>query len=424
MKRRGTELVVAIWAALTFGALLASYMAFRPVRDALILEDADRLPLLFTGTLIAVSILSPIWSAILARVRPRRAIPVTFHVFAACCVVFAILVGNDVAPIATSRTFYIWSAVFNLFVISVFWSLLADLLGPTIAKRLYGPIAAGGTVGAIAGPLLTRLLVDTIGIDGVLVMSALLLEAAVLGVTYVRRHGETLARDDDDDRGAGSGGVPPDVPTPGSALRGFAQIARTPYLLAIVLYVLCTATAATFVYMEQAALVRAVLPDRVEATELFASIDFWSQALTFAIQVLLATPLLTTLGPGIVLTLLPAAQAIGITALVTAPAIRTLVIVQITTRAITHGLTRPARELLFTVVSRDDKYRAKNAIDVVGYRAGDFGSAWLHKGLTAIGAGGTALVIAMLPLSAMWLGLAVFLGAGYRRRITPRDSSS
>ena len=140
---RRAELTVAVWSAVTFGALLASYMAFRPVRDALILEDADKLPWLFTGTLIAVSVLSPIWSAILARVRPRRAVPVSFHVFAACILVFAILVGNDVAPIAVSRTFYIWSAVFNLFVVSVFWSLLADLLGPEIAKRLYGPIAAG-----------------------------------------------------------------------------------------------------------------------------------------------------------------------------------------------------------------------------------------------------------------------------------------
>jgi AAA family ATP:ADP antiporter len=414
VKRRGPELVVALWAAITFGALLASYMAFRPVRDALILEDADRLPWLFTGTLIAVSVLSPIWSAILARTRPRRAVPVTFHAFAACCLVFAILVGNDVAPIATSRTFYIWSAVFNLFVISVFWSLLADLLGPALAKRLYGPIAAGGTVGAIAGPLLTRLLVDTIGIDGVLVMSAVLLEAAVLGVSQVRRLGERLVHVD-------GAAPPPDIPTPGHALRSFQQIARTPYLLAIVLYVLCTATAATFVYMEQAALVKAALPDRVEATELFSSIDFWSQVCTFAVQTLLATPLLAALGPGIVLTFLPAAQAIGITALVTAPAVRTLVAVQIATRAITHGLTRPARELLFTVVSRDEKYNAKNAIDVVGYRAGDFGSSWLHKGLTALGAGGTALVAAMLPLSALWIGLAIFLGAGYRRRM-PRES--
>lgn len=405
---RRAELHVAVWSAVTFGALLASYMAFRPVRDALILEDADKLPWLFTGTLIAVSVLSPIWSAILARARPRRAVPVSFHVFAACVLVFAILVGNDVAPIAVSRTFYIWSAVFNLFVVSVFWSLLADLLGPEIAKRLYGPIAAGGTIGALVGPALTRLLVDTIGIDGVLVMSACFLELAVVGVANVRHHGERLARPE---------GVPPDEPTPGHAFRGFTQVARSPYLLGIVAYVLLTATAATFVYMEQQALVRAQLPDRVEATELFASIDFWSQGATFVVQTLLATPLIALVGPGIVLALLPIAQAIGITALVTAPAIHTLFAVQLVTRTLTHGLVRPARELLFTVVSREDKYRAKNAIDVVGYRLGDFGSSWLHQGLKALGAGGAALAIAMLPLSVIWLSLAVALGIGYRRRV-------
>jgi AAA family ATP:ADP antiporter len=408
MMRRGPELVVAAWAAVTFAALLASYMAFRPVRDALILEDADKLPWLFTGTLIAVSVLSPIWSAILARARPRRAVPVSFHVFAACILAFAILVGNDVAPIAVSRTFYIWSAVFNLFVVSVFWSLLADLLGPDVAKRLYGPIAAGGTVGALAGPALTRLVVDDIGIDGVLVMSACFLEIAVVGVAHVRFHGERLARPD---------GVPADEPTPGHALRGFAQVARSPYLLGIVAYVLLTATAATFLYMEQQALVRAQLPDKIEATELFASIDFTSQLATLVVQSLIATPLLAIVGPGLVLALLPIAQAVGITALVTAPAIQTLFAVQVVARTLTHGLTRPARELLFTVVSRDDKYRAKNAIDVVGYRLGDFGSSWLHQGLRALGAGGAALVMAMVPLSVIWLSLAILLGIGYRRRV-------
>src|SRR5690606_37968095 len=133
------------------------------------------------------------------------------HVFAACCAVFAILVGNDIEPVIVSRTFYIWSAVFNLFVVSVFWSLLADLLGPAIAKQLYGPIAAGGTIGAIAGPALTRLLVDTIGIDGVLAMSAVLLELAVVCVGRVRHHGEKLPRED---------GVPADEPTPGHAFTG------------------------------------------------------------------------------------------------------------------------------------------------------------------------------------------------------------
>jgi len=414
VKRRGPELLVALWAAITFGALLASYMAFRPVRDALVLGDWDNLPWLFTATLIAVAILSSAWTAILGRARPRRTVPKAFHAFAACCLVFAVLVGNDIAPVAVSRVFYVWSAAFNLFVVSVFWGLLADLLGPVIAKRLYGPIAAGGTVGAIAGPVLTRLLVDVIGIDGVLVMSAVLLEVAVVGVTQVRRYGEALDRED---------GVPPDEPTPGGALRGFERVARAPYLLGIVAYVLCTATAATFMYLEQAAIVRAQLPDRVQATELFATIDLWTQAGTFVVQTIIATPLLAWVGPGIVLALLPLAQGIGISALAAAPVIQTLVPVQIATRTITHGLARPARELLFTVVSRDDKYQAKHAIDTFGYRLGDFGSAWLHKGLKAIGVGGVALAGAMLPLAAVWMGIALVLGVGYRRRLHEKESS-
>ena len=402
MKRQ--ELLVAIWAAITFGALLASYMAFRPVRDALVLGDWDRLPWLFTATLIAVAILSATWTAVLGKARPRRTVPKAFHAFAACCLVFAVLVGNDVAPLTVSRVFYVWSAVFNLFVVSVFWGLLADLLGPATAKRLYGPIAAGGTVGAIAGPMLTRLLVDVIGIDGVLVMSAVLLELAVVGVTQVRRLGELLTRE-------------PDEPTPGGALRGFENVLRSPYLLGIVAYVLCTAAAATFVYLEQAAIVRAELPDKVKATELFASIDLWTQAGTFVVQSVLATPLLAWVGPGIVMAFLPLAQGIGISALVASPTIRTLVPVQIGTRIITHGLTRPARELLFTVVPRDDKYQAKHAIDTFGYRLGDFGSAWLHQGMKAIGAGGIALLGAMLPLTVVWAGIAFALGIGYRRRL-------
>ena len=404
-----------MWAAITFGALLASYMAFRPVRDALVLGDFDNLQWLFTGTLIAVAILSSAWTWILGRTRPRRTVPKAFHAFAVCFIVFAVLVGNNVAPLAVSRIFYIWSACFNLFVVSVFWGLLADLLGPVIAKRLYGPIAAGGTAGALAGPALTGLLVDTIGIDGVLVMSAVLLELAVFGVTQVRRYGEKLERED---------GVPVDNPTPGGAMRGFIQVAKNPYLLGIVLYVLCTATAATFMYLEQAGIVHAQMPDRVQATELFARIDFWTQAGTFVVQTLLATPLLAWLGPGVVLAFLPLAQGIGISALAAVPSIKTLVPVQIITRTLTHGLTRPARELLFTVVSRDDKYQAKHAIDTFGYRLGDFSSSWVYKGLKGIGAGGVALAAAMLPIAAVWMGLALFLGVGYRRRLHDNKEST
>lgn len=414
MKFRGRELHVTLSAAITFGAILASQMAFRPVRDALVLEDYENLQWLFTGTLIAVAVLSSVWTWILGRTQPRRTIPKVFHAFAACLFVFAALIGNDIAPVAVGRVFYVWSAVYNLFVVSVFWGLLADLLGPLTAKRLYGPIAAGGTLGAIAGPYLTKYLVGTIGIDGVLVMSGVLLEIGVFGVVMVRRLGEQLHRED--------GPVPPDEPTPGGAMRGFSNVARNPYLLGIVAYVLCTATAATFMYFEQQGIVRAAIPNKVEATEYLATIDLYTQLGTAGLQTFVAMPLIAWLGPGVVLVFLPLAQGIGITSLAASPTLGVLIATQTISRAVTHGLTRPARELLFTVVSRDDKYQAKHAIDTFGYRLGDFGAAWLSKLIKSVGLGAFAIAGVMAPIAVVWAGLALFLGVGYRRRLAEKDS--
>lgn len=426
LARGRRELLVIAWGATAFAAVLASYFVFRPVRDALVLDGRpEDIPWLFTATFIAVLIVSPAWSALLARGGGRRRyVPLAFHAFAICAIGFAALVHSGLAPVAVGRVFYVWSAVFNLFVVSVFWSLLADLLGPDVAKRLYGPIAAGGTAGALLGPILTRELVDVIGVHGILFLSAALLELGAAALFMLRRAGEDLEH----------GGIPgatlvpddePPEPAFPAALRGLARL-RDPYLLSIVGYVLCTATAATFMYLEQASIAKELLPTREARTELFATIDLWINVGTFVAQTVLAPVLLARLGPGVVLLVLPLAQGIGITALALAPSIGILMAAQIATRTATHGLTRPARELLFTVVSRDDKYRAKNAIDTVVYRLGDFGSAWLHRALTAIGAGNTALVFAAWPLVAAWIALATALGIGFRhrRRRAPAPSAS
>jgi AAA family ATP:ADP antiporter len=180
-------------------------------------------------------------------------------------------------------------------------------------------------------------------------------------------------------------------------------------------YVVCTATAATFMYLQQQAIARAELPSLEARTEYLATIELWANIAAFGIQTFLAGPLLARLGPGLVLLALPLMQGIAITALNSAPSLELLFYAQVVTRATTHGLTRPARELLFTVLDRDEKYRAKNTIDTVVYRFSDTGSAWLHKGLIAIG-GGAALVTATLPLVAGWLVLAAALGIGFRRR--------
>jgi AAA family ATP:ADP antiporter len=407
-----------MWGAATFAALLASYTAFRPVRDTLVLDgDPDKIPWLFLATFVAISVVSPIWSALLANRSRRSFVPLAFHVFAACAIGFSLIERAEPASVLVGRVFYVWSAVFNLFVVSVFWSLLADLLGPRIARQLYGPIAAGGTVGTFVGPLLTKLLVGTIGVAGVLLMSALLLELAVIGVHGVRRVAVGLDRD--------TGSAPddePDASAGGGAFTGIAHVAKSPYLSAIVGYVLCTAFAATFMYLAQQRIVHDALADRVARTDYFATLDLWTAGGTFVLQTLIARPALGALGPGVVLAVLPLAQLAGISVLAAAPSLTALAFAQVISRSATHGLTRPARELLFTVVSRDDKYRAKNAIDTIGYRFGDVAAGWLNTGLIALG-GSIALVGAAVPLVAIWLVLAAILGAGFRRR-APKETSS
>ncbi|HEX2692094.1 MAG TPA: MFS transporter, partial [Kofleriaceae bacterium] len=266
-----TKFNVALWGAATFAALLTSYSAFRPVRDALILDgNPDKIPWLFLATFLAISVVSPAWSALLARWSRRRVVPLAYHAFAACAVGFFFLIRSELVPAAVGRVFYIWSAVFNLFVVSVFWSLFADLLGPGTARQLYGPIAAGGTVGTFVGPYLTGSLVGRIGVAGILVISALLLELAVIGIHGVRRAAAKLAPSEPPAHQADR-----DAPSGGGAFTGIAHVARSPYLSTIVGYVLCTACAATFLYLRQAAIVHDALASSAARAAYFASVDQW-----------------------------------------------------------------------------------------------------------------------------------------------------
>jgi ATP:ADP antiporter, AAA family len=409
--RRNPESAVALWAGFTFGALMSSHFAIRPVRDTLFSElDGEQIPWLFTASFIVVCVASSLWSALLARRSRRSVVPVAYHLFALCLVGFFFAVHSGLAKVTVGYVFYVWSAVFNLFVVSVFWSLLADLLGPGAARRLYGPIAAGGTVGTFVGPGLTKLLHGTIGEAGVLLMSAVLLELAVLGMRQVRRAAASLPRTDAEPD-------EPDVPAGGGAFTGIAHVFRSRYLSALAGYVLCMACASTFVYLAQATIVQDAIAGRAARTSFFASLELYEAGVTLVLQLFVAAPALGWLGPAVVLSILPVIQVAGISMLTLAPSLVVLSIVRVAGRSVQHGLIRPARELLFTVVSRDDKYRAKHAIDTVAYRFSDFASSWLRKGLVALSVTSGVLVGA-LPLIAIWLGLAAALGRGFRRRVS------
>jgi AAA family ATP:ADP antiporter len=415
VSRTRTEWIVAAWSAITFGALLTAIMVSRPVRDALALEgDPDKIPWLFTGTFAAFLISVPMWGSAIAKA-PRRVVPRTFHSIAGISLLFFAVMYVGLAPVVTGYAFYIWSSVYNMLVVSAFWSLLADLFDPTTAKKLYGPISAGGTIGAIAGPALTRIALEYVDVAYMFLLIAAALELAVFGAHQVRKHGARLHVD------AAEHVV--DQPLPHDPWAGLKHLRHNRYLAAIAGFVLCTSTAATFVYLAQAGIVKAALPDRNTRTAFFANIDIWTQALTFVVQLLLARPLLSWLGPGIVLCVLPLAQGAGLVALEAGPTLMTLAIVQVTSRTATHGLTRPSRELLFTVVTRDEKYRGKHVIDTLILRFGDFASSWLYTGLVALHAGTAMLAVAAVPLVIVWLAFALVLGAGFRRRTAAKEAS-
>jgi AAA family ATP:ADP antiporter len=417
MKHSAPKRAVTLWGAVAFAAMLASYQVVRPVRDALLLDrHPDDIPWVFTATFIVVGVTSPLWSAVLARWPRRRVIPIAFHVFVAITITVCVLVYLEVAPATVGSVFYVLLSMFNLFVVSVLWSVLADILGHATARELYGPIAAGGTLGALVGPLLTQYLVGVIGVPGVLLLSGLLLEVPLIAIHRLRIAAAALPPDDSTAR-------EPDAPSHGGAFTGIAHVARSPYLAAIVGYVICTACAATFLYLAQADIAKANLPDRVARTEYFATIDFWTQLVALFLQTVVVGPALGRFGPAVVLCVLPLMQVITISVVTLAPSLTTLAIMTVLAKSPTHGLIRPARELLFTVVSRDDKYRAKHAIDTIGYRFGDVASAWARTGIVdgapLIGLGAApALVGVTVALVACWLTLAVALGVGFRHRVS------
>jgi AAA family ATP:ADP antiporter len=410
---RPGEAPSALWAAAMFFTVLASYFVLRPVRDSLALDgDPAFIPWLFTATCAAMLLVAPVWGALVARWPRRIFVPVVYRFFLVNLLVFFALIRAEVAPALIGRVFYVWSSVFNLFVVSVFWSLLADAFSTDQARRLYGPIAVGGTAGAFLGPILTGALVERVGVAGVLLVSAALIEAAV---QCSRR---LAARTDASPTRA------PDEPLRGHALAGLGHVVRSPFLAGIVVYVLCTTFAATFIYMEQAQIVHDQLADREARTAYFAWVDAATNGATLVIQLALTAPLLHWLGAGLVLAILPLVQGVGVIALVSAPALATLAAAQIAGRSITHGLARPARELLFTTVSREDKFKAKNVIDTLIFRFGDFAAAWFQRGLGALGLTGAGLIAVAAPLAAGWLATALLLGRAFRARTSTARSDS
>ncbi|MCG6117769.1 MAG: MFS transporter [Aquimonas sp.] len=384
-----------LWAALYFFCLLAGYYILRPVRDAL--GSTQNLQLLFTGTFIAMLLLQPVYGAIVSRFPRRVFLPVVYVFFIACLVFFWWVFNRDFAW--KNAAFFIWVAVFNLFAVTVFWSYMADVFRNVEAKRLYGYIGAGGTLGGLTGPILTRVLVEQVGVANLLLVSAALIAVCFLCILKLGPY----ARQRELAEGYRSG----EEAMGGGVLAGLRLLWERPVLRAMALLMFCGVGVGTLLYFEQARIASTLFENNVQRTAFYSTLDTAINLTTLLVQLFLTRFLLVRYGIAPLLLMPAFAILLGYCLLAAAPLPLFIAIVQVATRAGEFSLAKPARETVYTRVDRESRYKAKAMIDTVVYRGSDLSFAWIHKGLAAFGSTAVfatgAVLAAGLAAAAFWL---------------------
>jgi AAA family ATP:ADP antiporter len=405
------EEVRALWLGFLFNfVVLGGYYVIRPIRDNIGAEGLENLSWMFTATLVTMLIANTLFSAIVARMSRRKFIPIAYRFFIANLIIFFLLMRTlpPAQNIWVGRAFYVWVSVFNLFIVTVFWAFMTDLFNSDQGKRLFGFISVGGTLGGIVGAFATASLVKTIGTVNLLLISAVMLEVAAQCVRFFPS--DVKAKDSAAPDGQDRHVAAEEKPIGGGIWSGISHAFRSPYLLGICAFMLLHAITSTLVYFQQADITAHQFHDRAARTAFFAWVDLSVNALTIVIQIFLTGRLLKWLGVGMTLALLPVISLIGFLWIGFAPVLSFLVVFQTVRRAGNYAVSRPAREVLFTVLRREDKYKAKSFMDTFVYRAGDQIGAWSYPVLKWFGLGLTGISFVAAPLAALWLALSLWLG--------------
>ena len=407
------ERAAALWSFAYFFALLAGYYVLRPLRDRMGIAGGVRaLPWMFTATFITLLVAQPLYGALVARLSRARFIPIVYHFFAANLVLFWLLLTLGIAPVVVARVFFVWVSVFNLFAVAVFWSFMADLFTSEQGKRLFGFIGAGGTAGGLLGPVITIALSVRLGPANLLFVAIVFLELSVFCV-YKLERGSAAGplsggtSEGNDGRTARIGG---------SAFAALPELIRSPYLLGVGAWVSLLSFGATMLYFMQAHLVAAEVHGAGAQTRIFASIDLAVGLLTLATQVFATGRLLERFGTGVAAAALPAVYIAGFAVLAAAPVLGVVLVLQVLQRWMNFAVANPARQVFFTVLAREEKYKAKNLIDVVIYRGSDALYGWVYDSLQVLGLKLGAIALCALPVAAAWLALSAALGRTQERR--------
>ena len=395
--------VRAMWLAFVFNfVVLAGYYILRPIREEIgASSGVENLPWMYTATLVGMLIANTLFAAIVSRMSRRKFLPLAYRFAIANLFIFFLLMRAVPSEWQwlLARSFFVWVSVFNLFATTLFWAFMTDLFTAEQGKRLFGFIAVGGSLGAILGPLVPTFLVDRFSTGVFCLMSAAMFEIAAQCVRFFPAEFREQPQ-----------AATAEKPIGGNIWDSVTHIFRSPYLFALVLFIFIYTLTNTWAYFQQADLTQHQLTDKSARTAFFGKLDFSVNTLTVLIQLCLTSRLLKWFGVGFTLVLMPALSGLGFLAIGYAPILIVLAVFQVVRRATGFALLRPAREILFTVLRREDKYKAKSFIDTFGYRAGDQVGAWSYKGLHDLGLDVRIMSYLAVPLVAFWCGLSLWLG--------------
>jgi AAA family ATP:ADP antiporter len=408
------ERAAALWSFAYFFSLLAGYYVLRPLRDQMgIAGGVKNLPWLFTATFVTLLVAQPLYGALVARLKRARFIPIVYHFFVFNLVLFWGLLSLGIETAIIARVFFVWVSVFNLFAVAVFWSFMADLFSSEQGKRLFGFIGAGGTAGALLGPTITIWLSIPLGPTNLIIVAAVILEIAVFCVYRLECSATKHA-----------GTHPSEQNIGGGAFDGLSELVRSPYLMGVAAWVGLLSYAATIIYFEQAHIVSQAVKTAGMQTRVFASIDLAVNLLTLTTQLLFTGRVLRRLGTGIAAAALPAVYIVGFAVLAAMPTLAVVMTIQVLQRWMNFSIANPARQVFFTVVSRAEKYKAKNLIDVVIYRGSDALSGWIFDTLQGLGLKIGAIAVCSLPVVVGWFVLSLGLGRAQEKRFAQRNEMS
>jgi len=404
------ELRAVVLSMLYFLFLFGSYSVVKPVRDAMgTVYGVKHLQELFTATFLASLVFAPLYSGLASRLRLTTFLPWVYGFIAASVLAFFGLFRSVTDPQQlhwVAAAFYVWVSTFNMLIISVFWSFMADIFSRTQAKRLFGFIAAGGTIGGILGPLIATVLGKTVGNNGLMIISAAGFVVTAMLVRVLSREKAKLASVD-----AEAQQTSLDHKLSGGLFDGFLLLLRSPYLLLIAVFLLLMTWISTIVYFQLGDLITKDFASPDERTRAYAVIELAVNSLAVVVQLFGTGRIIRRFGVGTGLLLNPVIMVIAFVAVLFSPVLLVLGGIQIVRRVAEYAVAKPTREMLFTVVDQESKYKAKNVIDTVVYRFGDLSSSWVSHAVLPFGVPGLAIFGAIV--SVIWFPVAILLGRRY-----------